>query len=57
MTKSELEEIQAFLEAFEDNGDEYIDDMGVIESILTWLRKKYREQAPKKLGNEFNKEL
>lgn len=57
MTKSELEEIQEFLEAFEDNCDKYIDDMGVIEGILTWLRKKYREQAPKKLGNEFNKEL
>lgn len=57
MTKSELEEIQEFLEAFEDNDDEYIDDMGVFESVLTWLRKKYREQAPDKLGNEFNKEL
>ena len=57
MTKGELEEVQEFLEAFEDNGDEYIDDMGVIEGILTWLRNKYREQAPKKLGDEFNKEL
>ena len=57
MTKGELEEVQEFLESFEDNGDGYIDDMGVIEGILTWLRKKYREQAPKKLGNEFNKEL
>ncbi len=57
MTKGELEEVQEFLEAFEDNGHQYIDDMGVFESILTWLRNKYREQAPKKLGNEFNKEL
>lgn len=57
MTKSELEEIQEFLEAFEDNGDDYIDDMGVFESVLTWLREKYREQAPKKLGDEFNEEL
>ena len=57
MTKSELEEIQEFLEAFECNGDEYLDDMGVFESVLTWLRKKYKEQAPNKLGNKFNKEL
>ena len=57
MTKGELEEVQEFLEAFKDNGNQYIDDMGVFESILTWLRKKYKEQAPKKLGNAFNREL
>ena len=57
MTKGELEEIQGFLESFEDNGNQYIDDMGVFEAILTWLRQKYRQQAPKKLGNAFNKEL
>lgn len=57
MTKGELEEVQEFLESFVDNGNQYLDDMGVFESILTWLRNKYREQAPKKLGNEFNKEL
>lgn len=57
MTKSELEDIQEFLEAFADNGDKYIDDMGVFESILSWLRTKYREQAPNKLGDDFNKEL
>lgn len=57
MTKGELQEVQKFLEAFEDNGNQYIDDIGVFESILTWLRKTYREQAPKKLGDEFNKGL
>lgn len=59
MTKGELEDIQEFLQALEleDSGDHYLDDIGVFEGILRWLRIKYREQAPKKLGNAFNRDL
>lgn len=47
MTKGELE----------DSGDHYLDDIGVFEGILRCLRIKYREQALKKLGSAFNRDL
>ncbi len=53
MTKNELKEIQYFLENLNINSDHFIDDMGVFESMLDWVKKKYREQGPKKLGEEY----
>lgn len=53
MTKNELKEIQFFLENLNINSDYFIDDMGVFESMINWVREKYKEQGPKKLGKEY----
>lgn len=53
MTKNELKEIQFFLENLNTESDHFIDDMGVFEGILYWIKEKYREQGPKKLGEEY----
>ena len=53
MTKSELKEIQFFLENLNIDSDYFIDDMGVFEGILDWIKEKYREQGPKKLGEDY----
>ena len=58
MTKNELKEVQYFLENLDDpNPNEFLDSMGVIEAITTWLRNMHKEQGPKKLGVEFNEKL
>lgn len=57
MTKNELREIQYFLENLDNsNSTHFIDDMGVFEGMLSWIKEKYREQGPNKLGEEY-KEL
>ena len=57
MTKNELKEIQFFLENLDTESDYFIDDMGVFEGILDWIKEKYREQGPNKLGDEFRNDL
>lgn len=58
MTKNELKEVQYFLENLDNpNPSEFLDSMGVIEAITTWLRNIHKEQGSKKLGVEFNKNL
>ena len=57
MTKNELREIQFFLENLDNpNSTYFIDDIGVFEGMLSWIKEKYREQGPSKLGDEY-KEL
>ena len=53
MTKNELKEIQFFLENLGTDSVHFIDDMGVFESMLDWVREKYKEQGPKKLGKDY----
>lgn len=44
---------EKYFDKVADDTWQFYSDWGVFESMIDWIREKYKEQGPKKLGEDY----